>query len=92
MAILAECEAVAKASGFPISPEAAARTRSLLTDRNSRFTASTQTDMDAGGRTEGDHIVGDMVRRGGAKGVSTPLLSVALCNLQVYEAKRAKRQ
>jgi 2-dehydropantoate 2-reductase len=92
LAILAECEAVAKANGFPVSPEAAARTRGLLTDRNSRFTASTQTDMDAGGRTEGDHIVGDMVRRGDANGVATPLLRVALCNLQVYEAKRAKRQ
>ena len=69
--------------------EAAARARGLLTDRGSRFTASTQTDMDAGGATEGDHIVGDMVRRGEAKGVPTPLLRVALCNLQVYELKRA---
>ena len=91
LAILAEAEAVAKASGYPVSAEAAARTRGLLTDRNSRFTASTQTDMDAGGATEGDHIVGDMVRRGEANGVSTPLLRVALCNLQVYELKRAKR-
>ena len=91
LAILAECEAVAKASGHPVSAEAAARARGLLTDRGSRFTASTQTDMDAGGATEGDHIVGDMVRRGEAKGVPTPLLRVALCNLQVYELKRAKR-
>jgi 2-dehydropantoate 2-reductase len=91
LAILAECEAVAKASGYPASAESAARTRGLLTDRGSRFTASTQTDMDAGGATEGDHIVGDMVRRGEANGVPTPLLRVALCNLQVYELKRAKR-
>jgi 2-dehydropantoate 2-reductase len=90
-AMLAECEAVAKACGYPVSAEAAARARGLLTDRSSRFTASTQTDMDAGGATEGDHILGDMVRRGEAKGVATPLLRVALCNLQVYEAKRTKR-
>ena len=92
LAILAECEAVAQASGYPVGTEAAARTRGLLTNRGSRFTASTQTDMDAGGATEGDHIVGDMVRRGEAKGVATPLLRVALCNLQVYELKRAKPQ
>jgi len=92
LAILAECEAVAKASGYAVSPEAAARTRGLLTTRGSPFTASTQTDMDAGGATEGDHIVGDMVRRGEAKSVPTPLLRVALCNLQVYELKRAKRR
>jgi 2-dehydropantoate 2-reductase len=91
LAILGECEAVAKASGYPVGAEAAARTRGLLTTRGSPFTASTQTDMDAGGATEGDHIVGDMVRRGEAKGVATPLLRVALCNLQVYELKRAKR-
>ncbi len=92
LALLAECEDVAKANGYAVSPEAAARTRSILTTRGSPFTASTQTDMDAGGRTEGDHIVGDMVRRGEAKGVATPLLKVALCNLQVYELKRAKRK
>jgi 2-dehydropantoate 2-reductase len=92
LAMLAECEAVANASGYPVGAEAAARTRGLLTDRSSRFTASTQTDMDAGGATEGDHIVGDMVRRGAAKGVATPLLRMALCNLQAYEAKRATRQ
>jgi 2-dehydropantoate 2-reductase len=91
LAILAECEGVAKASGYAVSPEAAQRTRGLLTKRGSPFTASTQTDMDAGGATEGDHIVGDMVRRGEAKGVPTPLLRVALCNLQVYELKRATR-
>lgn len=91
LSILAECEAVAKASGYAVSPEAAQRSRGLLTTRGSPFTASTQTDMDAGGATEGDHIVGDMVRRGEAKGVATPLLRVALCNLQVYELKRAKR-
>jgi len=91
LALLAECEGVAKANGYAVSPEAAARTRGLLTTRGPPFTASTQTDMDAGGRTEGDHIVGDMVRRAAAKGVATPLLKVALCNLQVYELKRAKR-
>ncbi|HKF71558.1 MAG TPA: 2-dehydropantoate 2-reductase [Stellaceae bacterium] len=90
-ALLAECEAVAKASGYAVRPDAAERTRGLLGTRGSPFTASTQTDMDAGGATEGDHVVGDMVRRGEAKGVATPLLRVALCNLQVYELKRAKR-
>jgi len=91
LAMLGECEAVANANGYPVGPESAERTRKLLTDRASRFTASTQQDMDAGGATEGDHIVGDMVRRGAAKGVPTRLLRVALCNLQVYEIKRGKR-
>lgn len=91
LAMLGECEAVAKANGYGVSAQAAERSRAILTERGSGFTASTQQDMDAGGATEGDHIVGDMVRRGEAKGVATPLLRVALCNLQVYEGKRAKR-
>ena len=47
--------------------------------------------MEGGRPTESDHIIGDMIRRGAATGVATPLLRMALCNLQVYEAKRAKK-
>jgi len=87
---LSECEAVAAANGSPLSTEARDRTRTMLTDRASAFSASMRHDMEAGGRTEGEHILGDMVRCGGATGVATPLLRMALCNLQIYEARRPK--
>jgi hypothetical protein len=31
-----------------------------------------------------------MVRRGAGAGVKTPLLRLALCNIQIYEARRNK--
>ncbi|HTZ77455.1 MAG TPA: 2-dehydropantoate 2-reductase [Stellaceae bacterium] len=90
LAMLAEAEAVAKASGHPVGAEAAQRSRKMLTDRSSNFTASMRHDMESGRATESDHVIGDMTRRGAALGVPMPLMHLALCNLQVYEAKRAK--
>jgi len=91
LAMLAEAEAVAAASAHPVGSEAAQRSRKMLTDRASVFTASMRHDMESGRATESDHILGDMVRRGAALGVPTPLMRLALCNLQVYEAKRAAK-
>jgi len=91
LAMLAEAEAVAKASGHPVGSEAAQRSRKMLTDRASVFTASMRHDMESGRATESDHVIGDMTRRAAALGVPVPLMHLALCNLQVYEAKRAKQ-
>jgi 2-dehydropantoate 2-reductase len=87
---LAECAAVAAAEGHAPAPAALAQSRTLLTTRGSPFAASTMRDMLAGRRTEGDHIVGDMVRRGQARGLSVPLLAAALTNLEVHEARLAR--
>ena len=45
-------------------------------------------DMQAGGPTEGDHVIGDLVRRAAAHGIETPLLDISWTNLQAYEAGR----
>ena len=91
LAMFAESEAVAAGEGHRLAAEAAQRMRTMLTDRTSGFTASMRRDMEQGGPTEGDHVIGDMVRRGVARGVATPLLRFALCNLQIYDAKRLKK-
>ncbi len=86
---LAECARVAAADGHPATQEALERTRKMLTTRGSVFTASMQRDLVAGGATEGDHIIGDLVRRADRRGVEdVPLLRIALANLQVHEARR----
>jgi 2-dehydropantoate 2-reductase len=88
---LAECARVAAADGHPATPEALERTRKMLTARGSPFTASMQRDLVAGGATEGDHIIGDLVRRAERRGLeNVPLLRIALANLQVHEARRKK--
>ena len=84
---LEECAAVATAAGHAPGAPSLAQSRTLLTARGSPFAASTMRDMVAGRRTEGDHIVGDMMRRGQALGVPVPLLAAALTNLEVHEAR-----
>ena len=83
-----ECERVASAEGHPPTPAAAERTRKMLTSRGSSFTASMMRDLVAGGATEGEHIIGDLVRRAEKRGLAVPILRVALANLQVHEARR----
>ena len=87
---LVECQRVATADGHPPTAEAVERTRKMLTARGSAFTASMQRDLVAGGPTEGDHIIGDMLRRAEKRGLDVPLLRIALANLQVHEARRKK--
>lgn len=89
LATLAECAAVATAEGFAPTPAAYDSARGTLTQRGSGFSASMMRDMLKGGPTEGDHVIGDMVRRGTARHVDTPILRTALTNLEAYEAKRA---
>jgi 2-dehydropantoate 2-reductase len=47
--------------------------------------------MEAGRLTEGEHTIGDLVRRAEHRGFDTPILRAALCNLQIYEARRNAR-
>jgi 2-dehydropantoate 2-reductase len=42
-------------------------------------------DIQRGGDIEGDHIVGDLIRRGREHGVPTPSLEVAYIHLQAYQ-------
>lgn len=86
---LDECAAVAAAAGHPPRASFLERTRPLLTQRGSSFTASMLRDIEGGGPTEGDHILGDLLRRARRLGRSAPLLRVACCHLEAYESRRA---
>jgi 2-dehydropantoate 2-reductase len=86
---VAECTAVATAAGHAPRPPFLARAQGLLTERGSTFTASMLRDIERGGPTEGDHILGDLLRRARALGVATPLLRTAVCHVEAYEARRA---
>jgi 2-dehydropantoate 2-reductase len=87
---LRECQAVATGDGHVPTAAAIERTRKMLTTRGSPFSASMQRDLVAGGATEGDHIIGDLVRRAEKRNIDVPLLRIALANLQVHEARRKK--
>ena len=49
-------------------------------------------DMERGGRIEGDHIIGDLIRRGGRSLPERSLLRLAYTHLKAYEARRAREQ
>ncbi|MCB1741214.1 MAG: ketopantoate reductase family protein [Gammaproteobacteria bacterium] len=83
-----ECCRTAAAEGFPPSASPAQDYRGMLFDRNLALTASMLRDMQAGGPTEADHIIGDMIRRAARHGIDTPYLNTALTRLQVHEAAR----
>jgi 2-dehydropantoate 2-reductase len=87
--MIAECEAVAAADGFPIRGEGAARARHLLLDPASSWMASMMRDIARGAaRIEHEEIVGDMTRLAHRYHIDTPLLDSAYCHLQVYAGTR----
>lgn len=83
--IFAECGAVATAYGHSPSPSVNAILESLPQRRG--FITSLARDLIEGRRTEGDHIIGDLVRRALAKGIAVPTLRAALAAIEVHEAR-----
>lgn len=87
-AFLAECTAVAEAAGRRPAEKPLSEARALMTTPGSSSTASMLRDLESGGRTEHEHILGDMVDRAKAAGIAAPMLTVALAHMQAYEARR----
>ena len=88
--MLAECDAVAAASGFAIRSKAQGWAKPFLTQRGSDFTASMLRDLRNGAKVEADHLQGDMIERGERLGVDVELLRVAYCHLQAYQNGRSR--
>jgi len=84
--LLEECAGVAAANGHPPRAEFLAETRAMLTQAGSTGAASMLRDIGRGGRTEGEHVLGDMLARSRAAGLSAPLLRIARAHVQAYEA------
>ena len=59
--------------------------------RKAKATASMLRDLQAGGRTEAAHVVGDMLRRVRAAALDPAALAAAWCHLQVAERQRLAR-
>lgn len=82
-----ECCRVAQASGHPISARASAQALEMLTAPGSSFTASMLRDLQSGQRTEHDHILGALVRRGANLNCPTPLLGLAHTHMALQAAR-----
>ena len=90
LAILEECRSIAAQSGWSPRPAFLEMARGRLTDPESKVTASMLGDIERGSRTEADHVLGDLLRRGKDAGVDCPFLSIAYMALQAYDARRRR--
>lgn len=92
IALLDECSAIAAAQGFPPRQAIGLRNRAMLTAPGSTFAASMLRDIEHGAPIEADHIIGDLLRRGGKETGGFPLLRIAYAHLRAYEARRKREQ
>jgi len=90
--LLDECAAIAARHGFSPGAPSLERTRKLVTTPGSSFAASMLRDIERGAPIEADHIVGDLLRRGGGNTAAYPLLRIVAAHLKAYEARRAREQ
>ena len=83
-----ECARVTEAEGYP--PPQAIRdfVRHVYGQPGSTYGPSILSDIENGRPTEGEHIVGDLVRRADRLGLEAPILRAALCAVQVCDARR----
>lgn len=88
LALLDECRAIAASAGFAPPEATLKRLRAVFTARDSRFAASMLRDLESGRRTEGEQVVGDLLRR--AAPGAAPVLAIACAHLRAYEVRRRK--
>jgi len=86
-AFLAEATAVASANGYPIPDAQVRNTTAAVTAPGSGLTSSMYRDVLDGHPTESDYIVADLVNRGRAHGLESPLFHLAATQLAVHNAR-----
>ncbi len=93
LGLFEECRSVAAAEGYPPREDFLDRTRKTLTIPGSTLTASMLRDIERNAPIEGDHIIGDMLRRAGPNGShqsNCDLLKIAYAHVKAYEQRRAR--
>jgi 2-dehydropantoate 2-reductase len=89
--VLDECAAIAAACGHQPSEPFLARHAGAMTAPGSPLTSSMYRDLRKGAPVEVDHILGDLLERGGTHRVVTPLLKAAFVHLRIYSNGVSKR-
>jgi 2-dehydropantoate 2-reductase len=89
-ALLDECAAIAARQGFAPSDAAMQRSRAMFTAAGSTLTASMLRDIERGAPIEAEHVVGDLLRRGGKETEASSLLRTAYLHLKAYEGRRVR--
>jgi 2-dehydropantoate 2-reductase len=90
-AVFNECTRLVTREGYEAPAEMLDTFSKLYAQIGSSYRPSVAVDLEAGRQTEGEHTIGDLVRRADQCGLEVPLLRAALCNLQVHEARVRQR-
>jgi 2-dehydropantoate 2-reductase len=88
LGLFEECRSIAIAQGYPPREPFLERTRATLTASGSPLTASMLRDIQSGAPIEADHIIGDLLARGGAG----PLLHLVAHALGVPRSQSCERK
>lgn len=90
LALRDECVAIAKSAGFPPREAAVQRITAAITNSRSTLAASMLRDIERGAQTEGEHILGDLLRRRPRDGNERSMLRLAYTHVKAYEARRCR--
>lgn len=90
LALLDECIEITKAAGFPPREASVQRIRAMITTPGSPLAASMLRDLEAGARTEADHILGDLLQRQAPALRERSLLRLAYTHVKAGEARYAR--
>jgi 2-dehydropantoate 2-reductase len=88
LALFEECSAIATKNGHTPHPVIGERIRKMLTAPGSTLTASMLRDVEGHGKTEHEHVLGDLFARG--HGTRAPVLEICLAHMRAYEARRLR--
>jgi 2-dehydropantoate 2-reductase len=88
VALFEECSAIAAKNGYAPHPVIGERIRKMLTAPGSTLTASMLRDVESHGKTEHEHVLGDLFARG--QGTRAPVLEICLAHMRAYEARRLR--
>ncbi len=87
---LKECSDIASVCGYPQTAAFLEKQRVDLTAKDSSMTSSMYRDFTRGASVEVDTILGDLLERGGRRGLRTPILEAACVSLSIYQQLLAK--
>jgi 2-dehydropantoate 2-reductase len=80
---------IAARNGHPPDPAFVERFTQVFSDAHSSYATSMLRDVEAGNRTEGDHIVGFALEKARAAGIDATPLEIAHTHLRAYDNRRA---
>ncbi|GGC34790.1 2-dehydropantoate 2-reductase [Siccirubricoccus deserti] len=86
--VLARNAAIAAAEGHPVRESFLKEIGAVFADPKGGYTTSMLRDLEAGGRTEAEHILGFLLQAAQAAGVPEEIHAAALLHARAYEQRR----